>query len=73
MADALAEPLVGGSQECLRIVQDGHAAIGDMLRVREGREKLADLFDVCGGRFSITRAVPQLGIHHVFFFRGRRA
>lgn len=68
VADALAEPLVGGSQECLRIVQEGHAAIGDMLRAREGREKLADLFDVCGGLFFVSlperggKAIRQLGI-----------
>jgi hypothetical protein len=58
VGDAVAEPLVGGSEECLRVVADGHARIGELLKTSEGRGEVADLFNVCGGMYSELLSFP---------------
>lgn len=47
VADSLSSLDVGGSQECLDIVVDGHKGIGDMLNSQKGREELESMFNVC--------------------------
>ena len=46
---------MGGSAECLRVVTEGHAEVGKLLRSRDGREKLADMFNVCHGMVLMQR------------------
>ena len=47
VADSMAAKDVGGSQECLSIITEGHKTIGDMLQTQEGRSELESLFNVC--------------------------
>jgi len=47
VAESTANPDVGGSDECLKIVTDGHASIKDMLQTDEGRKELENTFNVC--------------------------
>lgn len=39
--------VVGGRQECLQVVMDGHAAIADALQQQEQYRVVADLFGLC--------------------------
>lgn len=47
VASALAATSVGGSDECLAIVKDGHKAISDLLLTADGRRKLEKDFNIC--------------------------
>jgi len=47
VADSMASKDVGGSQECLTIITEGHKTIGEMLKTTEGRSDLESLFNVC--------------------------
>jgi hypothetical protein len=47
VADSLSAVDVGGSQQCLDIVVDGHKTIGDMLNSQEGRTDLETMFNIC--------------------------
>lgn len=47
VADSMAAKDVGGSEECLSIITEGHKTIGTMLETKEGRTELESLFNVC--------------------------
>lgn len=59
VANSISLESVGGSQECLDTVANGHKQIGDLLQTSEGREQLSDLFDICGGADSIVSKRDQ--------------
>lgn len=43
----LADVAVGGSQECLNAVVEGHSKIGELLATAEGQDELQKSFNVC--------------------------
>lgn len=47
VADSLSAVDVGGSQQCLDVVADGHKEIGNLLQSSAGRTQLESLFNVC--------------------------
>jgi hypothetical protein len=47
VADSLASVDVGGSQQCLDVVVNGHKGIGELLNSQAGRTELESLFNVC--------------------------
>jgi serine protease 16 len=47
VAEALANPLVGGSDACLAVVVDGHKQIGEKLETAAGRRELESTFNFC--------------------------
>ena len=47
VGEALTNTLVGGSDSCLNIVQQGHVDIGTMLQTEEGRRDLEKKFNIC--------------------------
>jgi serine protease 16 len=47
VADSLSAVDVGGSQQCLDVVVNGHKTIGDMLNTQEGRTELESMFNIC--------------------------
>ena len=47
VADSMAAVDVGGSQQCLDIIVNGHKEIGEMLKSRSGQFELETLFNVC--------------------------
>lgn len=55
MAQDLSNPMVGGSQECLDIIHQGHEEIAFLLQERDkiilqgNRENIASMFDICNG------------------------
>eukprot|EP00123_Amoebidium_parasiticum_P015372 comp22934_c1_seq1/m.36337 comp22934_c1_seq1/g.36337 ORF comp22934_c1_seq1/g.36337 comp22934_c1_seq1/m.36337 type:complete len:507 (-) comp22934_c1_seq1:219-1739(-) len=53
VGDTLAEPLVGGSRQCRRVVSEGHAQIKELLKTPEGRDQLASKFNICAGGKSL--------------------
>lgn len=48
VADSMANEGVGGSQECLNIIVEGHKSIGTLLETESGRRELESTFNVCG-------------------------
>jgi hypothetical protein len=54
VANSMSLESVGGSQQCLDTIVNGHKQIGDKLQTEEGREDLAQLFDICGGADAIV-------------------
>lgn len=47
VADSIATEIVGGSQECLNVVVEGHKTIKNMLASTDGRRNLESMFNVC--------------------------
>lgn len=47
VASSTAAEDVGGSQQCLDVVVQGHAAIGKLLETADGRKSLEQQFNVC--------------------------
>lgn len=48
VAKVLADPTVGGSPECLKVVQDGHAELAWAVQNHSRHDEIAGLFDLCG-------------------------
>ena len=46
VAKAIADPLIGGNDECLGVVQQSFATIGTMLQTAETRAQLVLMFNV---------------------------
>jgi serine protease 16 len=53
VAASTAAPIVGGSDECVAVIREGHETIGKLLSTSEGRDQLASLFNICGGGSSL--------------------
>jgi serine protease 16 len=47
VSESMAAPIVGGSDQCLNIIVDGHKMVGEQLATPEGRRSLEKLFNVC--------------------------
>ena len=47
VANVITVESVGGSEDCLEAVAQGHSEIGEMLKSDEGRRNLEKLFNVC--------------------------
>lgn len=67
VADAFSDPLVGGSPQCLQVVSEGHARVGELLKTADGRAQIAELFNICGGLF-LNRVFLWLHMHTSMLF-----
>jgi hypothetical protein len=47
VASSLAAEIIGGSQQCLDVIRQGHEAIGELLKTDEGRRQLEVQFSLC--------------------------
>lgn len=47
VSQSISAEIVGGSQECLAVVVDGHKEIGEKLQTTEGRRSLEEQFNIC--------------------------
>jgi serine protease 16 len=47
VADSMASVDVGGSQQCLDVIANGHKSIGDLLGSELGRSDLEEMFNIC--------------------------
>ena len=61
VATALQNPMVGGSEECYNVVQNGHGEIISMLEedTEEARKSLADKFNICDGSDALLEKKNQ--------------
>ena len=53
VGDSLAAHTVGGSPDCRNTVKDAFAIVGSLLKEDKGRDRLASMFNVCGGKESL--------------------
>jgi len=47
VAESMSNPLVGGSQQCLAVIVDGHRQINEQLQLAVGRRFLENMFNLC--------------------------
>lgn len=47
VAKSMAAKVVGGSEQCLGAIKEGHAAVKEQLQSAEGRAYLEQLFNIC--------------------------
>lgn len=47
VAESMANEGVGGSQQCLDVITEGHKAVGDLLATESGRRELEEMFNIC--------------------------
>ena len=47
VAESMANPDVGGSDECLAVITQGHRDIGTLLQTEDGRRTLEKTFNIC--------------------------
>ncbi|KNC87320.1 hypothetical protein SARC_00562 [Sphaeroforma arctica JP610] len=59
VGQAIAEPLVGGSDECRTIISAAHAEIGELLESKDGQAELIESFHLCGGADALKEPQAQ--------------
>lgn len=47
VAKSMSNPIVGGSDNCLSVISEGHSYIGELLKSADGRKELESTFNVC--------------------------
>ena len=47
VAESMANEGVGGSQQCLDVISQGHKTVGEMLKSESGRRELEEKFNIC--------------------------
>lgn len=47
VAESMKAPIVGGSDECLNIIVEGHQEVGNQLQTADGRRSLEKQFNIC--------------------------
>jgi pimeloyl-ACP methyl ester carboxylesterase len=47
VAESMANEIVGGSQQCLEVIVEGHKAVGELLETESGRRELEEKFNIC--------------------------